>query len=361
MSGGVDSSVAAWLLRRAGHEVIGVFLRLGPEAGASGAGRNPAARHRGCCGVEDSRDAALVAARIGIPYYSMNYEGQFARIIDHFVDEYNSGRTPIPCILCNQWLKFGSLRERARALGCDYVATGHYARVERAGDGGPWQLRRGRDEDKDQSYFLFLMPPESLEHTLFPLGDSTKEEVRALARAADLPVAEKPESQEICFVPGGDYRELVRARTPERFREGAFIDLSGNVLGRHGGHQNFTIGQRRGVGLAFGTPRYVVGIDPATNTVTLAEREALARRVVHVDGIQWTSLAEPPPCGRPLRVDAQIRYRHRPQAAEVVPQSPTRAVLSFVTPQEAVTPGQAAVFYDGDVVLGGGWIESAEG
>jgi tRNA-specific 2-thiouridylase len=359
MSGGVDSSVAACLLKRAGHEVLGVFLRLGADAVAAAGAHGLGSRNRACCSVEDSRDAALVAARLGIPFYSMNYQGEFGRIIDYFVEEYHRGRTPIPCVLCNQWLKFGSLREKARALGCDYVATGHYARIE-AGGGETWQLLRGRDRDKDQSYFLFRMHQESLPWTLFPVGGYSKAEVRALARGAGLPVAEKPDSQEICFVPNNDYREVLRARAPERLRPGNFVDLSGNVLGSHGGHQNFTIGQRRGTGIALGTPHYVAGIDAATNTVTLAERPALRKTKVLVGEVAWTSMSSPPPRGDELRVEAQIRYRHRAQPARLVSESGATATLRFDAPQEAVTPGQAAVFYQGDTLLGGGWIEGAE-
>ena len=260
MSGGVDSSVAAFLLKEAGHDVIGIFLRLGPDAAAHHQGTN-----RACCSVEDSRDAALVASRLGIPYYSLNYSGEFTRIIDHFVDEYHRGRTPNPCVLCNQWLKFGSLREKAHALGCDAVATGHYARIERKGDArgrtSAPQLLRGRDRAKDQSYFLFLMPRPSLSDTMFPVGGYSKPEIRAIAKSAGLPVAEKPESQEICFVPNDDYREVLRARTPERLHPGRFVDISGRVLGEHTGHQNYTIGQRRGVGIALGKPVYVAAID----------------------------------------------------------------------------------------------------
>ncbi len=354
MSGGVDSSVAAYLLREQGHDVVGVFLRLGADAAAHSRG---AGSSRACCSVEDSRDAALVAARLGIPYYSLNYSGEFGRIIDHFADEYHRGRTPNPCVLCNQWLKFGSLREKAHALGCDAVATGHYARIERDARGTA-RLLRGRDRSKDQSYFLFLMPRESLEDTLFPVGGCSKAEIRALAREADLPVAEKPESQEICFVPNDDYREVLRARAPEKLRPGSFVDLSGRVLGGHSGHQNFTIGQRRGVGIALGRPVYVAAINAETNTVTLAGREALLKTEVDVAQVQWTSMDDPPE-GVPLRVEAQIRHHHAPRPAVVVPSSGRRALLRFDGHEEAVTPGQAAVFYQGDVLLGGGWIEAA--
>jgi tRNA-specific 2-thiouridylase len=354
MSGGVDSSVAALLLRRAGHDVLGVFLRLGADPLAKSLASGSS---RACCSVEDSRDAALVAARLGIPYYALNYEGEFARIIDYFIAEYHRGRTPNPCVRCNQWLKFGTLFQAARALGCDAVATGHYARLDRGPDGAP-RLLRGCDAAKDQSYFLFLMPRSSLDRALFPIGGLTKTEVRALAREAGLPVAEKPESQEICFVPGDDYRAVLRARDPDRLQAGKFVDLSGQVLGEHAGHQGFTIGQRRGVGIALGKPAYVVGIDAGTGTVTLGDRGDLRRNEVEVSEVQWTSI-DPPAEGEALRVEAQIRHRHRPRLATVTVTGPATALLRFDEPEEAVTPGQAAVFYRGDVLLGGGWIESA--
>jgi tRNA-specific 2-thiouridylase len=354
MSGGVDSSVAALLLRRAGHEVVGVFLRLGPDAAGGELRRGS---HRACCSVEDSRDAALVAARLGIPHYSLNYEGEFSRIIDDFVEEYHRGRTPNPCVRCNQWLKFGSLRSAARMLGCDAVATGHYARIEPDG-AGRHRLLRGRDAAKDQSYFLFLMPRESLASTMFPVGGLTKGEVRALAREAGLPVSEKPESQEICFVPDDDYREVLRARAPERVRPGRFLDLSGRVLGEHAGYQNFTIGQRRGTGIALGKPHYVVGIDPAEGAVTLGEREALRRTEADLSGVEWPSI-DPPAPGRTVRIEVQIRHRHRARPASVEVTGDGTAILRFDEPEEAVAPGQAAVFYDGEVLLGGGWIDAA--
>jgi tRNA-specific 2-thiouridylase len=350
MSGGVDSSVAAYLLKKAGHDVMGIFLRLG-------AGSHEGSSSKACCSMEDSRDAALVASRLDIPYYSLNYSGEFERIIDHFVAEYHRGRTPNPCVLCNQWLKFGSLREKARALGCGAIATGHYARIERSESGTP-QLLRGRDASKDQSYFLFLMPRESLSETYFPVGGLTKSKIREIARSANLPVAEKPESQEICFVPNDDYREVLRARTPDKLRPGKFIDLSGSVLGEHRGHQNFTVGQRRGVGIALGKPAYVVDIDASTNTVTLADRECLRRTEVDVAQVQWISI-DTPRDGVSLRVEAQIRHHHHPRPATVTSVSATQVLLRFDEYEEAVAPGQAAVFYRGDVVLGGGWIEAA--
>jgi len=351
MSGGVDSSVAASLLVEAGHDVTGVFLRLGNAPGA------PGKSSRACCSVEDSRDAALVAARLGIPYYALDYEEQFGRVIDYFTEEYNRGRTPNPCIRCNQWLKFGTLRRAALTLGCDAVATGHYARID-VDDAGRHRLLRGIDRGKDQSYFLFLMPRESLPMTLFPVGGLHKDEVRALARDAGLPVSEKPESQEICFVPEGDYRDVVRARTPGAMRPGAFVDLTGRVLGAHAGHQGFTVGQRRGIGVALGQPAYVLDIDASTGTVTLGGRKDLERSAAELSEVQWMSI-DPPTVGAELRIEAQIRHRRRTVSGTVIRTGASTASLRFDEPEEAVTPGQAAVLYSGDVLLGGGWIDSA--
>jgi len=359
MSGGVDSGVAALLLKEAGHEVLGVFMRLGEKVGAdaarpAGADSRSGKRPRGCCSVEDARDAALVASRLEIPFYAMNYQEEFGRIVDYFVDEYHRGRTPNPCARCNQWLKFGSLRERARALRCDAVATGHYARIETAG--GSARLLRAADSAKDQSYFLFLMEREALGETLFPVGDFSKADVRALARRHGLPVADKPDSQEICFVPG-DYREVLSAHGADRIRPGRFVDRAGRDLGGHGGHQNFTIGQRRGLGMAFGEPRYVVAIEPERNEVVIGAREHLSVSTASLDEVRWVSIADPAP-GETIEAEVQIRHRHRAVPARVSVEGHAAARVEFLQPVEAVTPGQAAVFYRGLVLLGGGWIRS---
>ncbi len=356
MSGGVDSSVAAAVLRRAGHDVIGVFLRLGSGAdGRSGDETGGTLRQnpRACCSVNDARDAARVADRLDIPFYPLNYSREFGRIVDYFVDEYNRGRTPNPCARCNQWIKFGTLLEQATELDCDLIATGHYARVRHAGNGA--ELRRGADGEKDQSYFLFTMPRESLGRTLFPVGGMTKSECRGLARELGLPVADKRDSQEICFVPGGDYRAVLESRTPELIAPGPLLDPAGNVVGDHGGHQHFTIGQRRGLGRGFGEPRYVVGIDPARNAVVIGPRELLSRREFEVEETNWVSV-EPPADGAEIICDVQIRHRAPAVPALVTVDGDGGARVRFETPQDAVTPGQAAVFYQGDTLLGGGWI-----
>jgi len=357
MSGGVDSSVSALLLREAGHQVIGVFLRLGAHADAP-SGPEGKANRRGCCSVEDSRDAALVANRLGIPFYALNSRGEFSRIIDYFVEEYHRGRTPNPCIRCNQWLKFGTLLDRARALDCEALATGHYARIREDPRGEP-QLLRAADPEKDQSYFLFSISREALRHTVFPVGHLNKPQVRDLARREGLPVAEKFDSQEICFVPG-DYRDVLRARGAGRIRPGPLVDTRGNRLGEHAGHQHFTIGQRRGLKVALGEPRYVVAIDPELNRVVLGTREELETRILDVDEVQWSSIPDPRP-GDVLEAQVQIRHRHRARPARIRVESPGKVQVEFQEPQFGVTPGQAAVFYDGEVLLGGGWIKKGHG
>jgi tRNA-uridine 2-sulfurtransferase len=346
MSGGVDSTVSALLLREAGHDVIGAFMRTG---GPAVPGRGSA---RSCCGLPAARDASLAAATVGVPFHVVDCEADFARVIDHFVEEYHRGRTPNPCSRCNEWIKFGILLDYAWSLDCDGLATGHYARLER-GPGGPPRLLRGRDPGKDQSYFLFAVRREALECALFPVGGLHKEEVREIARRKGLPVAEKPESQEICFVPG-DYRDVLIARGPDRLRPGRFVDPSGRDLGWHGGHQRFTIGQRRGLP-ALGKPRYVVSLDPEKNEVVLGSREDLDVWAMVVEEVRWCSIPDPRQ-GDAIRSLVQIRHHHRPTPAFVKVEAPDRVRVEFEEPERAVAPGQAAVFYDGDLLLGGGWI-----
>jgi len=352
MSGGVDSSVAALLVKEAGCDVVGLFLKNGVSAADHGA--RPG--HQGCCSVEDAQDARRVADALGIDYYALDYGDEFARIIDGFVDDYAHGRTPSPCVLCNRWLKFGSLVGFAKKIGATAVATGHYARVDERPEGGGRRLLRAVDGAKDQSYFLAGLAPEQLTWCRFPVGGMTKPEVRERARAAGLRTAEKAESMEICFVPGGDYRDLVRERAPEAMREGAIVDAeTGAEVGRHGGTGAFTIGQRRGIGVSAPEPRYVTALDPKRNLVVIGRREGLAREALTADRFVWTS-REAPAAGVPVACKAQIRHRHTavPAVAEALPLGRVR--VRFERPVEAVAPGQAVALYDGDVVLGGGFI-----
>jgi tRNA-specific 2-thiouridylase len=350
MSGGVDSSVAAYLLRRQGYEVIGLFMRTGVHAPEDD-GR---AHKKGCCSAVDASDARRVADRLDIPFYALDFERDFGRVIDYFADEYLAGRTPNPCVVCNNWLKFGKLWSYGKQLQANYVATGHYVRkVERGGD---IQLHRAADPDKDQSYVLFGLPRTLLPRLLFPVGGYRKEEVRALAREAGLGVADKPDSVEICFVPDGDHGALIRRRRPERVAAGPILDTAGNVLAEHPGIENFTVGQRKGLGFAAGERRYVLRIVPDTRAVVVGDREELRATGLVASRVNW--LTEGPPVG-PFRCEAKIRYRHAAAPASVTALPDRGASVAFAEPQSAVTPGQAVVFYDGPRVLGGGWIEGA--
>jgi tRNA-specific 2-thiouridylase len=346
MSGGVDSSVAALLLRRAGHEVVGVHLRTGVAA----EGASPPGKPR-CCGADEAEDARRAASLLGIPFFVQNAAREFEALIGAFADAYASAETPNPCVRCNAEVKFGALLRRARALGADAVATGHYARRVRRG--GRLAVARAIDRTKDQSYVLYALDQEELERAVFPLGELSKAEVRALAREAGLGVADKPESQEICFVPSGDYRTLVRARRPDAFAAGAIVDEAGRVLGTHGGVGNFTVGQRRGLGLSRNAPLYVLALDPATRRVRVGPREALGAREAVLREMRWSAIPAP---DAPLRVEAVLRYRARAFGATVEALPGGRARLVFAEPAWPLTPGQAAVLYDGDVVLGGGTI-----
>ncbi|HEU4367882.1 MAG TPA: tRNA 2-thiouridine(34) synthase MnmA [Methylomirabilota bacterium] len=348
MSGGVDSSVAAALLVEAGHEAIGVTMRVWPASSA------PAARAGACCGSEAVGDARRVAATLGIPYYALNMADEFDRaVIGPFADAYRRGRTPVPCVACNTELKFGSLLARARAWDAAAVATGHYARVDRA-PAGHWRLRRARDTRKDQSDFLWPLTQAQLAAARFPIGELTKDEVRGRARRLGLATADKPESQEICFVPDDDYRGFLRRRDPAMFRPGPIVDRAGHVLGRHAGVAGFTIGQRRGLGLASDRALYVVDLDPATERVTVGQAADLERDRLVVGSANFIAGAAPT---GPLRVAAKIRHNQPPAPAVVRPLGTGRAEVVFDAPQRAVTPGQSCVWYREDEVVGGGVIE----
>ncbi len=350
MSGGVDSSVAALLLKEAGHEVVGLFMRNGVAA------PRPRASHKSCCSVADATDARRVASHLGIPFYAANLKEDFDRLVGHFVDEYARGRTPNPCVVCNRDLKFGRILEYAEGMSAEKVATGHYARVERLA-GGRWGVRRGVDAAKDQSYTIASLSQRQLEATLLPLGGMTKGEVRDVARRAGLPVAEKPESMEICFVPDDDYGRLVRERAPEAVRPGEVRDVAGRLLGRHEGTPLYTIGQRHGLRVALGRPAYVVEILPETNTIVVGFDEDTLSEGLEASGMNWVAMA-PPEREATFRVEAQIRYHHRPAPSLVSALGDGRIEVRFDEPQRAVTPGQALVLYAGDTVLGGGWIDS---
>jgi len=350
MSGGVDSSVAAALLTREGHEVIGLSMQLYDHSGSHADGE---VRFGTCCTIDDLHDARRVARQLGIPHYIVNFERQFDdTVVSNFVREYAAGRTPIPCVHCNGDLKFATLAARAQGLGADLVATGHYARVSRD-DEGRQVLLRGLDAAKDQSYFLFTLTQAQLAHAMFPVGALDKAAVRTLARELDLAVSEKPDSHEICFVSSGDHADFLEEHGVAR-TTGAIRDVAGRVVGTHDGVHRFTVGQRKGLGLSAPVRLYVVGIDAGQGEVTVGPREALERHELTASGVNWISGVAP---ALGTRATAQIRYRHREAAVAVTALDGNRVRAIFDDPQYAVAPGQAVVFYDGDKVLGGGWID----
>jgi tRNA-specific 2-thiouridylase len=351
MSGGVDSSVAAALLADEGHDVIGVSMQLYDQSEGQTA-------FGSCCSLDDLNDARRVAAVLNIPHYIMNFERQFdEQVVSNFVREYAAGRTPLPCARCNSSLKFATLAERAGGFDADVVATGHYARVERDEASGRYRLRRGVDPSKDQAYFLFSLTQDQLSRAAFPVGDRPKEAVREYARRRRLPVADKPDSQEICFIPDHDYASFVAARSPETARPGVVVNEKGRLLGGHDGIHRFTVGQRKGLKLPSsptGAPMYVLAIEPAAGRVVVGPRASLERTTLIASKVNWID-GKP---GRPLRLAAQIRHRHQAAPATVSALGDGRAEVVFDQPQIAITPGQAVVFYDADVVAGGGWIDS---
>ena len=356
MSGGVDSSVAAALLVQQGYDVLGLFMRVGievPEAVGSADREEPGRARQGCCSARDAADARSVAGLLGIPFYVLNFGKDFDQLIDYFVDEYVRGRTPNPCVMCNDRLKFGRILDYANAVGARYVATGHYARIARRD--GSRVLTRGRDHRKDQSYVLFGLERKALDRVIFPVGELTKGEVREIAARLGLPNRDKADSVDICFAPDRDYTRVIRQRRPNAFVEGDVVDPSGQVVGRHTGLCRYTIGQRRGLGIAAGTPIYVTRLDLANNRVTVGGADALLCPSLLAERCSF--LADPPE--GPFRAEVKIRYLHRSAPATVYPLGDGEVRVIFDSSQRAITPGQAVVFYDGDVVVGGGWIKGS--
>jgi len=367
MSGGVDSSTVAAMLAHAsegeggaGHAVVGLTLQLWDQTRLAGKHGIPDAPKAGrCCSIDDVYDARRVAEHLGIPYYVVNQEERFEQdVVRPFVAEYLAGRTPIPCSLCNDHIKFDQLLKTARSIGADRIATGHYAVNEFDPERGRWILKRPADLAKDQTYFLFGLTQAQLAHTLFPLGRMTKPEVREVARQRGLALAEKPDSQEICFISGGDYKQFIAAYLeeqgePVRETAGELVASSGEVLGRHEGISNFTVGQRKGLGVASPSPLYVLQIDPSSHRVTVGADAELATSELRANRLNWISIAD---LTGPMRVRIKIRHRHEPAWATIEPTGRGEVAATFDEPQRAVTPGQSAVFYDGDEVVGGGWI-----
>jgi tRNA-uridine 2-sulfurtransferase len=359
MSGGVDSSTVAAMLRADGYNVVGLTMQLWNQRRLAGREGMPEQVQGRCCSIEDVYDARRVAEDLDIPYYVVNHQDRFEKdVVRPFIDEYLSGRTPIPCSLCNNHLKFDQLLITARQIGAGLLATGHYARVEYDGERGRWLLLRAHDGGKDQTYFLFGLTQEQLSRTRFPLGGMSKPQVRELARQHGLALAEKPDSQEICFIPGGDYKRFIDAYLDEQGEclpdtSGELVTTTGEVIGRHPGIHNFTVGQRKGLGVATGSPLYVIELRGDKHQVVVGDNEELSSSSMLVKKLNWIAIAD---LRSPMRVKAKIRHRHEPADAVIEKTGADEVVARFDIPQRAITPGQAAVFYDGDVVVGGGWI-----
>lgn len=350
MSGGVDSSVAAGLLKEKGAEVIGLTMKLFSLPREACLSEDL----RSCCGFKAVEDARRVAAVLGIPHYVVDLRKEFEKyVIEDFCREYARGRTPNPCIRCNEHIKFNLLWERAKRLGAGFIATGHHARVEFRPQSGRYLLRKGRDKEKDQSYFLYTLTQEQLSRSLLPIGDLTKRQVRQLAKKWKLPVAEKEESQEICFVLDNDYARFLETRIPRAFRPGPVVDLKGNVLGRHRGIPYFTVGQRKGMGIAAAHPLYVLSIDAEKNMIVVGKNDELLRKSLLASEANWISVER---LTSPTEVKAKIRYKHSEAEAQVIPLSDDEVRVEFRRTQRAITPGQSVVFYRGEVVAGGGII-----
>lgn len=352
MSGGVDSSVAAWLLKEQGYDVIGVTMQIWQDEEETVQEENG-----GCCGLSAVDDARRVAAKLEIPYYIMNFKEQFRHsVIDYFVDEYTNGRTPNPCIACNRYVKWESLLKRSLDIGADCIATGHYARVEQLAN-GRWSLRTSATARKDQTYALYNLTQDQLARTLMPVGAYTKEEIRQMALDLQLPVASKPDSQDICFVPDGDYASFIEKTACRRFPEGNFVLSDGTVVGRHKGIIHYTVGQRKGLGLSLGHPVFVLEIRPDTNEVVVGTGEESMSRYVLADHLNFMSV---PDLTEPVRLFAKIRYNHRGAWCQVEKTGDDQILCTFDEPVRAITPGQAVVLYDGEYVFGGGTITGSK-
>jgi tRNA-specific 2-thiouridylase len=359
MSGGVDSSTVAAMLRAEGHNVVGLTMQLWNQRRLAGKEGMPEQIQGRCCSIEDVYDARRVAEDLDIPYYVVNHQERFEHdVVRPFVDEYLSGRTPIPCSLCNNHLKFDQLLITARQIGAEFLATGHYARIQHDDQSGRWQLLRAYDRAKDQTYFLFGLTQEQLSRTRFPLGEMSKPEVRERARQHGLALAEKPDSQEICFIPGGDYKRFIDAYLEEQGEslpdtEGELVTTTGEVIGHHDGVHNFTVGQRKGLGIATGSPLYVIELRGDRHQVIVGSNENLSSHTMRVRKLNWISIDD---LREPMRIKAKIRHKHEPADAVIEKVGADEVLATFDLPQRAITPGQAAVFYDGDIVVGGGWI-----
>ena len=359
MSGGVDSSTVAAMLKTEGYNLVGLTLQLWNQRRLAGKPGMPETSEGRCCSLDDVYDARRVAEHLGIPYYVVNQQDRFEQdVVQPFVQEYLSGRTPVPCTLCNNHLKFAQLLDTARQIGAERIATGHYARNEYDQERDRWILKRPADTSKDQTYFLFGLTQEQLSRTLFPLGNYKKPDVRTLAREQGLALADKPDSQEICFIPGGDYKVFLDAYLADQGEtmpdtSGELVTTSGEVVGHHEGIHNFTVGQRKGLGIATGSPLYVLGINGADRKVVVGSSEELTSKSLRANRLNWISISR---LAGEMRVQVKIRHRHEPAWATLAMSGDDQVTAIFDTPQRAVTPGQAAVFYDGDSVVGGGWI-----
>ena len=351
MSGGVDSSVAAAILKQQGYEVVGVTMQIWPSDKLA----HEVDRFGGCCGLGAVEDAKRIAYKLDIPHYVMNFRSIFAqKVIADFCREYSLGRTPNPCIRCNQYIKFDALLERAKALGADFIVTGHYARIEKDEVSSRYLLKKGVDQRKDQSYFLYPLTQEQLRHTLLPMGHLAKERVRGIARELELPVAAKPESQEICFIPDNDYPRFLKECIPEAAKPGPILNCQGSILGEHKGLLFYTIGQRKRLGISAEKPLYVIAIDQEKNSLIVGSKEETYRDELIASGLNWITISKPK---QPISVKAKIRYLHQEAEATITPLGEDRVYVKFNEPQMAIAPGQAIVFYEEDIVIGGGIIE----